>query len=570
MYLTAGARRAAVALDAQTGEMLWMHGLNEGERAAASPRQQSGRGLAYWTDGKDERVLYVTTGYQLVALDAKNGHRVTAFGTDGIVDLKQDFDQQMDPVTGEVALAAAPVVAKDVIVIGAAHLAGGAPKSKTHEKGYIRAYDVRTGKRLWTFHTIPRPGEFGNETWLNDSWSYTGNAGVWSQMSVDEELETVYMPVELPTGDYYGGNRPGNGLYGESVLAVDLRTGKRKWHYQLVHHGIWDHDIPCAPILVDLTVNGRAVKAVAQPTKQAWVYIFDRVTGQPVFPIEERPVEKGTVPGEWYSPTQPFVTKPPAFDRQGVSLDDLIDFTPELKAEAVKMVANYKIGPIFTPPVVSRPEGPYGTLMLPAVTGGANWQGGSLDPETKILYIFSNTNVSALGLVPADPAKSDFGYITGSAAPKVAGEGGGGLGGLTVQGLPLIKPPYGRITALDLNKGELVWQIAHGETPDNVKNHPALKGVNIPRTGRPGRIGVLTTKTLVIAGEGGFATTEKGRGAMLRAYDKATGKEVGAVFMPAPQSGSPMTYMLNGVQYVSVAVSAVGFGSEVLTYRLGQ
>jgi quinoprotein glucose dehydrogenase len=476
----------------------------------------------------------------------------------------------MDPVTGEVALAAAPVVAKDVIVIGAAHLAGGAPKSKTHEKGYIRAYDVRTGKRLWTFHTIPRPGEFGNETWLNDSWSYTGNAGVWSQMSVDEELETVYMPVELPTGDYYGGNRPGNGLYGESVLAVDLRTGKRKWHYQLVHHGIWDHDIPCAPILVDLTVNGRAVKAVAQPTKQAWVYIFDRVTGQPVFPIEERPVEKGTVPGEWYSPTQPFVTKPPAFDRQGVSLDDLIDFTPELKAEAVKMVANYKIGPIFTPPVVSRPEGPYGTLMLPAVTGGANWQGGSLDPETKILYIFSNTNVSALGLVPADPAKSDFGYITGSAAPKVAGEGGGGLGGLTVQGLPLIKPPYGRITALDLNKGELVWQIAHGETPDNVKNHPALKGVNIPRTGRPGRIGVLTTKTLVIAGEGGFATTEKGRGAMLRAYDKATGKEVGAVFMPAPQSGSPMTYMLNGVQYVSVAVSAVGFGSEVLTYRLGQ
>ena len=302
MYLTAGARRAAVALDAATGEMLWMHSLNEGPRAAASPRQQSGRGLAYWTDGKEERILYVTTGYQLVALDAKDGHRVAAFGRDGIIDLKQDFDQQMDAVTGEVALAAAPVIAKDVIVIGAAHLAGGAPKSKTHEKGYIRAFDVRTGKRLWTFHTIPRPGEFGNDSWLNDSWSYTGNAGVWSQMSVDEELETVYMPVELPTGDYYGGNRPGNGLYGESVLAVDLRTGKRKWHYQLVHHGIWDHDIPCAPILVDLNVNGRVVKAVAQPTKQAWVYIFDRVTGQPIFPIEERPVEKGAVPGEWYSP----------------------------------------------------------------------------------------------------------------------------------------------------------------------------------------------------------------------------------------------------------------------------
>ena len=306
------------------------------------------------------------------------------------------------------------------MLIGAAHLAGGAPKSKTHEKGYVRAFDVRTGKRLWIFHTIPRPGEFGNDTWVNDSWSYTGNVGVWSQMSVDEELETVYMPVELPTGDYYGGNRPGAGLFGETLLAVDLRTGKRKWHYQLVHHGIWDHDIPCAPILVDLTVNGRAIKAVAQPTKQAWVYIFDRATGQPVFPIEERPVEKGTVPGEWYSPTQPFVTKPPAFDRQGVTLDDLIDFTPELKAEGAKLAARYKLGPIFTPPVLSKIEGPLGTLMLPAVTGGANWQGGSLDPETKILYIFSNTNISPLGIVAADPAKSDFGFVSGSAAPAAA------------------------------------------------------------------------------------------------------------------------------------------------------
>ncbi len=572
MYLTAGARRAAVALDPLTGEMLWMHSINEGPRAAASPRQQSGRGLAYWTDGKDERVLYVTTGYQLVAVDAKTGHRITAFGNDGIVDLKQDFDQQMDLVTGEVAWAAAPVIAKDVVLIGAAHLAGGAPKSKTHEKGYVRAFDVRTGKRLWIFHTIPRPGEFGNDTWLNDSWSYTGNVGVWSQMSVDEELETVYMPVELPTGDYYGGNRPGAGLFGETLLAVDLKTGKRKWHYQLVHHGIWDHDIPCAPILVDLTVNGRAIKAVAQPTKQAWVYIFDRVTGQPVFPIEERPVEKGTVPGEWYSPTQPFVTKPPAFDRQGVTLDDLIDFTPELKAEGAKLASRYKLGPIFTPPVLSKLEGPLGTLMLPAVTGGANWQGGSFDPETKIFYIFSNTNISPLGIVAADPAKSDFGFVSGSAAPAApAGGGGEGGGALTVQGLPLVKPPYGRITALDLNKGEMVWQIAHGETPDNIKNHPALKGVNIPRTGRQGRIGVLTTKTLVIAGEGGFFTAPNGqRGAMLRAYEKATGKEVGAVYMPAPQTGSPMTYMMNGTQYVSVAVSAAGFGSELLTFKLGQ
>jgi len=584
LYTTAGTRRAVVALDAVTGEMLWMYSLNEGPRGAASPRQLSGRGLSYWTDGKDERILYVTPGYQLVALDAKTGDPVAGFGTNGIVDLKQDMDQQLDLVTGEVGLHAAPVVARNVIIIGAAHLAGGAPRSKTNAKGYIRGFDARTGKRLWIFHTIPRPGEFGNDTWLNDSWSYTGNAGVWAQMSVDEELGIVYMPVELPTGDYYGGHRPGANLYSESLIAVDLQTGQRKWHYQLVHHGIWDFDIPCAPILVDITVNGRLIKAVAQPTKQSWVYVFDRATGEPVWPIEERAVEKGEVPGEWYSPTQPHVTKPPAFDRQGVSIDDLIDFTPELRAEAVKLVSRYKLSTLFTPPVVSRWEGPLATLTLPTATGGANWQGGSFDPETKILYIFSNTSIGARGLVPGVPERTDFAYVNGTApnpasaaagggrgvAPGGGGGGGGEGGGLNVQGLSLVKPPYGRITALDLNRGELVWQIAHGDTPDDVRNHPALKGLNLPRTGRQGRIGVLTTKTLVIAGEGGMATTPTGqRGAMLRAYDKATGQDAGAVYMPAPQTGSPMTYMVNGRQYITVAISASDYGAELVTFRLG-
>jgi quinoprotein glucose dehydrogenase len=414
-------------------------------------------------------------------------------------------------------------------------------------------------------------------------------------MSADEDLGLVYLPVELPTGDYYGGNRPGSGLFGESIVAIDVKTGKRKWHYQTIHHGMWDRDIPCAAILADLTVNGRLIKAIAQPTKQSWVYVLDRATGEPVWPIPEQPVEKGTVPGEWYAPTQPFVTKPPAFDRQGVSVDDLIDFTPELRAEAVKLVQNYKIGPLFTPPVVSTWPGPLATLILPSATGGANWQGGALDPDTNIMYVFSNTNPSALGLVPANPAISDFGWVSGTVrdpslpapparsggrgaaaggAPAAAGDagggGGGGGGGLTVQGLPIIKPPYGRITALDLNKGEMVWQIAHGETPDNIKNHPALKGLTIPRTGRPGRIGVLVTKTLVIAGEGGFFTAPNGqRGAMLRAYDKATGKEVGAVFMPAPQTGSPMTYMLNGRQYITVSISGAGQSGELLVFRLG-
>jgi quinoprotein glucose dehydrogenase len=600
LYFTAGTRRAAVAVDAATGEMLWMYSLNEGERAVASPRQLSGRGLTYWTDGKEERILYVTIGYQLVALDAKTGNPIQSFGKDGIVDLKQELDQPIDLVKGEIAWQAAPIVANNVIVIGAAHLAGGNPRSKTNVKGFVRGFDVRTGKRLWIFHTIPRPGEFGNDTWLNDSWSYTGNAGVWTQMSADEQLGLLYMPVELPTGDYYGGHRPGNGLFGESLVALDIKTGQRRWHQQLVHHGIWDFDIPCAPILMDITVNGRLVRAVAQPTKQNWVYVYDRLTGQPVWPIEERPVEKGDVPGEWYAPTQPFVSKPPAFDRQGVTIDDLIDFTPELRAEAVKLVSRYKLGPIFTPPVVSRWEGPLATLTLPTATGGANWQGGSFDPETKMFYIFSNTSIGTRGLVPGDPERTDFAYVNGTAPNPAAatqtaagrgaapggrggapaggrgaapagggGDEGGGGGALLVQGLPLVKPPYGRITALDMNRGDLVWQIAHGETADNIKNHPALKGLNIPRTGRQGRIGVLTTKTLVIAGEGGTFTAPNGqRGAMLRAYDKATGKDLGEVFMPAPQTGSPMTYMLNGRQHLAVAISMPGYGAELLVFRL--
>ena len=381
LYTTGGTRRAAVALDAATGEMLWMHSEEEGRRGEAAPRRLSGRGLAYWTDGRDARVLYVTPGYRLVALNAKTGVPVPGFGDKGVVDLKQDDDQEMDLVTGDIGYHAAPVVANDVVIVGAAHTQGNTPKSMRNEKGYVRGFDVRTGKRLWIFHTIPSPGEFGSETWLRDSWSYTGNTGIWGQISVDAELGLVYLPVETPTNDVYGGHRPGDGLFGESLVAVDLKTGRRKWHYQFIHHGIWDYDIPCAPILTDITVNGRKIKAVAQPTKQAWVYVFDRLTGEPVWPIEERPVPQSDVPGEKTSATQPFPTKPPAFDRQGVSLDDLIDFTPELKAEAVTLVSKYKLGPIFTPAVVSKWEGPLATLMLPNMTGGTNWQGARSIPR---------------------------------------------------------------------------------------------------------------------------------------------------------------------------------------------
>jgi len=592
LFVTAGTRRAVVALDAKTGEMLWMHSENEGKRGESAPRQLSGHGVAYWTDGKEERVLYVTPGYRLVALDAKTGVPVPSFGKNGIVDLKLDDDQEIDLITGEVGLHSTPVVAKNVVIVGAAHMEGGAPTSKKNVKGFVRGFDVRTGKRLWIFHTIPKPGEFGIDSWLNDSWSYTGNTGVWGQISVDEDLGLVYLPVELPTGDYYGGHRPGYGLFGESLVAVDLQTGKRKWHYQLVHHGLWDMDIPDAPILCDINVNGRAIKAVAQPTKQAFLYVFDRVTGQPVWPMEERPVPKGDVPTEWYAPTQPFPTKPPAYDNQGVLPESLINFTPALHEEAMKLVSKYKIGPIFTPPVVSKIDGPLATLVSPGAQGGSNWPGGSYDPETHTVYVFSQSAIAVLGLIPpGDPKVSDMDYINGmagvaprprramgapplperpaaaSAAP--GGRGGGGSGGLTVQGLPLLKPPYGRITAINLDKGDITWQIAHGETSDNIKNHPALKGLNIPRTGRPGLIGVLTTKSLVIAGEAGFFTTPSGvRGAMLRAYDKATGKEVGAVYIPAPQTGSPMTYMLNGEQYLVLAIGGGNYTAELVAFKL--
>jgi quinoprotein glucose dehydrogenase len=512
LYSTAGSRRAVVALDAATGEMKWMSSLDEGERGREAPRQLSGRGLAYWSDGRSARIIYVTPGYRMIALDANTGQRIPSFGQGGIVDMKLQMDQEMDPITGDVGLHAAPLIVRDVVIIGAAHTEGSRPVSRRNDKGYVRGYDVRTGKRLWIFHTIPRPGEMGYDTWEQGSEEYTGNNGVWGQMSADEELGLVYLPTEMPTGDYYGGHRPGANLFSDSLVALDLKTGKRKWHYQFIQHDIWDWDLPCAPIIADVTIDGRLRKIIMQPTKQGWLYVFDRVTGEPIWPIEERKVEASDVPGEKAHPTQKYVTKPPAYERQGVTIDDLIDFTPELRAEAVKLTSRFKLGPIFTPPVVSKFEGPLGTLMLPNVTGGANWQGGSFDPETGVFYIFTNTEVSPLGLVPGKERPnepSDMAYVRGQAKdpanPKAADIP------TTVQGLPLIKPPYGRITAIDLKQGTLLWQIAHGETPDNIRNHPLLKGLTIPRTGRQGRLGTLVTKSLLIAGDGGFFTLPDGR-----------------------------------------------------------
>ena len=628
VYTTAGTRRAAIALNPETGEMLWMHSEDEGPRGLAAPRRGAGRGLAYWSsaDGADQRIIYVTPGYRMIALNARTGELVRSFGKDGVVDLKTDNDQEYDLTTAAVGLNATPLVAGEVVVVGAAHFAAGTPNTRPTAKGFVRGFDVKTGKRLWIFHTIPVKGEFGYDTWLDESAEKNGNLGVWAQMSADLELGLVYVPTEMPATDYYGVNRPGNGLFGESIVALDLKTGKRKWHYQTVHHGVWDWDLPCAPMLYDVQIGGRAIKALAQPTKSAFLFVLNRETGEPIWPIEERPVPQSNVPGEKTSLTQPFPTKPLPFDRQGVTLDDLIDFTPALRAQAVEQAKAYKIGPIFTPPALATPDGPIATLMLPAEVGGANWPGGSFDPETNRLYIHSHTNVFALPNVQPDlslPGPTNLagtlrgaqgaaeaaggrggrggGRDGGAAAGARAGAPGGGgpaagggvppagapgagpagapgpargRGGTTVQGLPIIKPPYDRITAYDMNTGGILWQKTHSSSPDNIKNNAALRGLDLPRLGQPGRtfIGVLTTKTLVIAGEGGVHTNAQGQTvALLRAYDKATGEDVpGEVNMPARQTGSPMTYMHNGKQYIVIAVTGQGAntGGEIIAYAL--
>jgi len=607
LYATAGFRPNVVAIDAATGETLWNFRLDEGQRGERAPRSLT-RGVEYWTDGKQERIILLTRGYQMVSIDAKTGLADPAFGKNGVVDLYQDFDQP-PPQDGVISSTSPAVVVRNVIVIGAAMVGGTAPRSKENTKGYIRGFDVRTGKRLWTFHTIPQPGEFGNDTWQNDSWSYTGNTSVWSPFSADEELGYVYLPVESATGDFYGGHRPGANLFAGSLVCLDARTGKRVWHQQLVHHDIWDYDLASPPTLINITVNGKPIRAVAQTTKWSYLFVFDRVNGTPVWPLEERKVEAGNVPGEWYSPTQPHPTKPAPYDRQGVSEADLIDFTPELNAEARAMLKEYKIGPLFTPPIVAGTNGLRGTLQIPAAQGSALWQGAAFDPETKMLYVPSVTNITNNAL-QAGGERSDMSFIGGGGggggrggapaggrggAPPAGGGGGAGpidpeapgarrggggpvvLGpgssrgpwGMGPQGLPLVKPPYGRITAYNMNTGDIVWQVANGDTYDWVKTHPALKGLNIPKTGRADEGGIVVTKTLAFSGQGcGLFRGGGGGGPMFYAYDKATGAVVHEIQLPASTCGNPMTYMVNGKQFIVVAVGAANFPAELVALSL--
>ena len=557
LYFTAGSRRAAIAVDPATGETVWTYRLDEGERGDRAPRTNN-RGLAYWSDGaNDSRILLISPGYQLVALNAKTGRPMPGFGKAGIVELWDGLDRQVQ--VNEMGSSSPAMIVGDVAVVGAAMLAGSAPRSKTNVPGYVRGYDVRTGKLLWTFHTIPRLGEFGNETWKNDSWQFTGNTAVWAPISADLELGYVYLPVETPTGDYYGGHRPGDNLFADSIVCLDAKTGKRIWYYQLIHHDIWDWDTASAPVLLDVTVNDRPIKAVALVTKHGWAYVFDRVTGQPVWPIIERPVPQSDAPGEQTSATQPFPTKPAAFDRQGVTEDDLLDFTPEIKAEALRIASQFKLGPIYTPPIVEGATDKKGTLIVPHNQGAANWQSAAADPETGMLYVPSVTNWWAVALVePGD--RSDMRYIARNVPVD------------RPLGLPLVKPPWGRITAIDLNTGDHAWMVPNGQAPQYVRDHPALKGIDLSGAGNPERAPLLVTKTLLFSGDGSglFASGPNGGGPMFRALDKKTGRTIHEMELPGNETGLPMTYMANGRQFIVVAVAKRGEPAELVALALPQ
>ena len=553
LYFTSGARRSVVAVDAATGAEKWRWAPDETPaRLRSAPRMGAGRGVAYWTDGRQARIFVVTPGFHLAAIDATTGKPVPTFGNEGIVDLKMQLGVPLNPDSAVIGSSSPPVIFENTVVIGPALEEGSRPPSMKNVPGRILAIDAVTGAFKWRFNTIPQKGEFGNDTWLlPESAEYTGNAGAWAPLSVDTKRGYLYLPVEGATGDYYGGHRPGNNLFASTLVCLDMRTGKRVWHYQMVHHDIWDRDNPTAPILADITVDGRRIEAVIQITKQSFLYVFDRATGKPVWPIVETPVPQTDVPGEWTSPTQPIPSKPAPFDRQGVKVDELIDFTPALRAAALEAVKPYRLGELYSPPsVVGGPDGTQGTLNLPGFVGGANWEHGSFDPETGILYVGSFTNVGNYAL-NRDSTRSDMRYL--------------GRAGRTpsVQGLPLMKPPYNRVTAIDMNKGEHVWMVPGGDTPDAIKNNPALQGLTIAPTGALTRPTVMATRTLLFMAEGW------GSAAVLHVLDKRTGQRIADIPLPGSVGGSPMSYMVNGRQYIALWVGRQGsLPAQLITLAL--
>jgi len=554
LYATAGIRRAVVAIDAQSGETLWMYRIDEGERGEYAPRKGPGRGVAYRRDGETETVYVISPGYHLIALNAHDGRPLDTFGDGGIVDLKANVDQDIDLEKARIGSSSPPIVVGDVVIVGAAFPAGGAPPTKEMPVGNVTGYDAVTGERLWIFHTIPQPGEPGHETWMADSSTFTGNVGVWAPMSADLDLGYVYLPTEAPTGDYYGGHRPGTNLYSQSLVCLDAKTGERVWHFQTVHHPIWDYDLPAPPVLIDINVEGRKIPAVAQITKHGLTFVFDRRTGEPVWPIVETPFPASDVPGEVTSPTQPIPSLPEPFMPNGVTEDRLNDLTPEILAEARRIASEYKLGPVYTPATLYT-ESNKGTLMSPSGGGGANWQGAVADPESGIMYVSSAATLGVLGMI-SDPDRSNMRYVQRS--EEVPGP----------YGLPLLKPPWGRITALDLNTGKVLWTIANGDTPDSIRNHEKLAGVDLPPTGHQERAGLLVTRSLLFAGEGAGLYGMWGGGSKFRAHDKRSGEVLAEVDLGANQSGVPMTYAINGKQYIVVAAGAPNHAGELIALSL--
>jgi quinoprotein glucose dehydrogenase len=546
------------AIDAATGETKWLFDPKVYENGIGLPANDGWlhRGVAYWRNGDDERIVMLTAFAQMIALDAKTGAPVPTFGVDGRVDLTQGLRRPVD--RDYYTMSSPPVIVRGVIVVGSSVMDwwGHRPSPP----GDVRGYDVVTGRLLWTFHTVAQEGEPGVETWEKGSWKEAGNANVWAPMSADEELGYVYLPVSTPTNDYYGGHRPGDGLYGESLVCLDAATGNKVWHYQLVHHGLWDYDIPAAPNLIDITVDGKPIKAVAQVTKQAFVYVFDRVTGKPVWPIEERPVPASTVPGEVASKTQPVPSRPAPIDIQGVREDDLINLSPEIHKEAIDIVAQYDHGELFTPPSQR------GTIQMPGVAGAGNWAGAAIDPETGMLYVGTYRLPMVVTVRSPKPGEStydfigEFRYLSGP------------------RGLPLFKPPFGSILAIDMNSGEHRWRI------------PVGRGELIPTIAQLGireRLGFLTrswalvTKNVMIVVQSGYLGAPRlppggtrrisdlnNFDPHLWVYDKTSGEMLAEIALPSNAIGAPMTYMAGGKQFIVFPVGGGPIPEELIAVSL--
>ena len=542
------------AIDPATGRSLWVYDAESWKAGRPTNLGFLHRGLAYWSDGKRSRIFRGTGDGYLLSVDTATGKPDANFGVAGRVDLTAGNPNVRR--AANYAVTSAPIICRNVIIVGASINDG--PINKEAPRGDISGFDVVTGKRLWTFHSIPKKGEFGYETWEAGSAEYTGNTNVWTLMSADEELGYVYLPFGTPTNDWYGGHRLGNGLFAESLVVLDARTGKRVWHFQGVHHGVWDYDFPAAPTLVTINAGGRRVRAVAQISKQGFTYVFDRRTGEPVWPINERPVPQSSVPGERTSPTQPFPTKPPAFERQGVTEDDLIDFTPELRQEALAILKNFDYGPLFTPPTER------GTINMPGWAGGANWGGAAFDPDTGLYYVPSIMSPIVVQLMEQDGARSNMRYRRGGtqAVP-------------TIDGLSIFKPPYSKVTAIDLNAGAIKWTTPLGDGP---RDHPRLRHLKLPPLGSEGRAHPLATKTLLFITQSGSPSSW----ATVRALDKSTGAVLweadslgGALGSVAPADGpprarqiaAPMTYLHQGKQFLAMAVGG-GTSAEVIAFTL--